>query len=150
MTGTAEERQKQIEKDLENMAWDDPPEPAYSEFLTDEQVQKFRQRNQEKRGLVIYNAFYDGDNEDELKTRDKNQEYLQRMKASGLSHAEAQQMLIVYYRKPDSEGKIGKEKVAGQNKLKPGYRTRAIALAKSYGLTEDDFWDWRNEMLESQ
>lgn len=127
MTGSPEERQAQIASDLKNMAWDSP-EPAYSEFLTEEQLAQFEARKQEKRGLVVYNATYDGENEDELKTREKNREYLAEM---GLSFEEARELLKDYYRRPDEKGRAGslREK---DGDLKEGYAKRLRTLKRMY------------------
>ena len=116
-----EERKKIVAKDLKNMTWDDDPKPAYSEFLTDDQLKKFEQRRQQKRGLVVYNATYAGDNEDELATRDKNRKYLTKM---GVSFEEAQQLLKSYYRRPDEKGRAGK--------ITEGYFKKLRALKRIY------------------
>ena len=120
MTGSPEEREAQIENDLKNMAWDSPG-PAYSEFLTEGQLARFEQRKQEKRGLVVYNATYTGENEDELKTRDKNREYLAEM---GLTYEEARQLLRDYYRRPDEKGRKGS--------ITEGYYPKIRALKRIY------------------
>jgi len=103
MTGTPEQRLAQIENDLKRLSWDDP-DPAYSEFLTEDQLKQFDARRQEKRGLVIFNATYAGKDEDELKTRDKNREYLKEM---GVSFEDAKELLKDYYRRPDEKGRRG-------------------------------------------
>jgi len=125
VTGTPEERQAQIEKDLKNMQWDDPEQPAYSEFLTSDQLEKFRQRSREKKGLVVYQATYAGKNEDEIKTRDKNREYLDSM---GVSKDEALQLLKDYYK-----SKEGGLRVKGETGLKEGYVRKLGALNSIYG-----------------
>jgi hypothetical protein len=124
-SGTPEEREEQIEKDLRNMTWEDPEQPAYAEFLTTEQLEVFSKQWQNKRGLVIHNAAYTGDSEEELKSRDANREYLQEM---GVSHNEAQQMLIDYYH-------------IRYGYLTDGYAARRNELAKLYGA---DPGAWRD------
>jgi hypothetical protein len=139
MTGTAEERANQIKHDLKNMSWDDPEKPAYSEFLNEDQLKQFRDRRQQKRQNVIFNATYGGDNEDELKTRDKNLEYLQAMKAEGVSHEQAQLLLVEHYRRPDKSGKLQTEHKAGDaSQFDPSYPKKAKALAKLYGESDPD------------
>ncbi len=125
VTGTPEERQAQIEDDLKRMTWDSPEQPAYSEFLTNEQLEQFRQRRQEKRGLVVYNATYSGKDEDEIKTRDKNREHLDDM---GVSKDEARQLLQDYYKT-----KEGGLRVKGGTGLKEGYVRKLRALNSIYG-----------------
>jgi hypothetical protein len=120
MTGSPEEREAQIASDLKTMAWDSP-EPAYGEFLTEGQLARFEQRRQEKRGLVVYNATYTGENEDELVTRDKNREYLAEM---GLTYEEARQLLRDYYRRPDEKGRRGE--------ITDGYYPKIRALKRIY------------------
>jgi len=109
MTGTAEERKTQIEKDLKSMSWDAPEKPAYSEFLTTKQLAEFTARRKEKRGLVIHNAVYLGDNEKTLVTRDKNREHLKAMKAEGVTLSEATQILDAYYSAKYEEALANKE-----------------------------------------
>ena len=123
--GTPEEREQQIEKDLRNMKWDSPEQPAYAEFLTTEQLEVFSKQWHNKRGLVIHNAAYTGESEEELKSRDANREYLQEM---GVSHAEAQQLLLDYYH-------------IRYGYLTDGYASRRNELAKLYETTPGE---WRN------
>jgi len=54
-TGTAGERKEQFNKFLEGMKWD-TDDPAYSEFLTPEQMQKVAERRQEKRQSIVSGA----------------------------------------------------------------------------------------------
>jgi hypothetical protein len=115
------ERKEIVEKDIKNMAWDDPEKPAYSKFLTDDQLEQFSQRREEKQGLVIYNATYHGKNEDELKTRDKNREHLKEMT---VPFEEAKRLLQVYYHRPDDNGKRGR--------LTEGYTQRLLELKRIY------------------
>ncbi len=124
VTGTAKERQSQIEKDLQNMHWDSPEQPAYSEFLTSDQLEQFRQRRQEKRGLVVFQATYAGKDEDEIKTRDKNREHLEEM---GVSQDEARQLLQDYYKI-----KEGGLQIKGETGLKEGYVRKLEALNSIY------------------
>ncbi len=125
VTGNADERKAQIEKDLKNMHWDSPEQPAYSEFLTSDQLEQFRQRRQEKRGLVVYNATYTGKDEDEIKTRDKNREHLDEM---GVSQGEAAQLLREYYKSKEHGLRIH-----GGTGLKPGYIQKLGSLNSIYG-----------------
>lgn len=120
--GTKEQREKQIQDDLKYMAWDSPERPAYSEYLTDAQLEKFAQRRQEKRGLVIFNATYAGKNEDELKTRDKNLEHLKEMRAEGVALEQARTLLRYSYK--NDGGIIAK----GTNDLKPSYEQKLVTL----------------------
>lgn len=104
ITGTPEERAAQVAEDLKRVAWDSPP-PAYSEFLSEEQLSQFESRRQNRRGLVVFNSTYPGDNEQEIETRGKNREYL---KSMGLSFEEAWQLLTEYHR-PKDQGKRYRE-----------------------------------------
>jgi len=115
-----EQRKEMVAKDLKNMKWDSP-EPAYGEFLTTGQLKQFDARRQEKRGLVVYNATYTGKNEDELKTRDRNREYLSEM---GISFEEARDFLKDYYRRPDEKGRPGR--------ITEGYFPKLRALKRIY------------------
>lgn len=129
VTGTSEERAEQVKADLKNMQWDDSEYPAYSEFLTNDELKTFSNRWREKRGLVIFNATYTGQNEDELAIREKNSQYLQEMRASGVSLDEAQQLLLDYYRL-----KFKSEKRANDpTLLDKKYSDRRKALAEFYG-----------------
>jgi hypothetical protein len=133
-------RLEMVEKDLEGMQWDDPPEPAYAEFLTEDQLQAFRDRRSERRTDVLIAATYDGENEKTLKTRDKNIGFLQEMKAEGVSLAEAEQLLKAHYYEP-TDKEVAKAKrenreprnspmTAGE---RPGYNAKLRKLRTLYG-----------------
>jgi len=128
--GSPAAREKQIEKDLKNITWDAPEKPAYAEFLTDEQLVQFRKAREKKRGLVMYNAAYTGKSETSVATRDKNKAYLEAMKAEGITHEQAQDLLYKYwYQRP---GEIDPDK----------YGQRGVALSKLYGKSAEDFTKW--------
>jgi hypothetical protein len=133
-------RKEMVERDLENMTWADPEEPAYAEFLTEDQLQAFRDRRSERRSDVLIAATYDGDNEKTLKTRDKNIGFLQEMKAEGVSLAEAEQLLKAHYHEP-TDKEVAKAKrenreprnspmTAGE---RPGYNAKLRKLRTLYG-----------------
>lgn len=133
-------RKEIIETDLENRSWSDPEKPEYAEFLTEDQLQAFRERRSERRTGVLIAATYDGDNEKELKTRDKNIGFLREMKAEGVSLAEAEQLLKAHYYEP-TEKEVEKAKrenreprrspiTAGE---RPGYNAKLLKLRTLYG-----------------
>jgi hypothetical protein len=125
------ERLELVEKDLENLQWDDPPEPAYAEFLTEDQLQAFRDRRLERRSDVMIAATYDGENEKTLKTRDKNIGFLREMKAEGVSLAEAERLLEAHYRQDDPGTKKDESKfTAGE---RPGFKAKREVLRTIYG-----------------
>lgn len=103
-----------------------PPErPKRAKFKDDVIYQESLERYQEK-----------------VKSRKKDKERLREMiKALNLSHAQAQQLLVEYWRRPNKEtGKAGKEVKKGTTHVKDKYRKQGIALAKLYGATAKAFW----------
>jgi hypothetical protein len=63
----------------------------------------------------------------------------------GLSHAEAQRLLVESYRKPNAEGVMQTEVNARNTRaFDESYPEKGIALAKLYGLSEEDFWKFRD------
>lgn len=100
------ERLKMVEKDLKNLKWDAPLEPAYAEFLTEDQLQAFRDRRTEKRQSVLLAATHEPLREnhksdetfaESVATRDKNLGFLREMQAEGVSKDEALQLLYSAY-----------------------------------------------------
>ena len=157
VTGSAEERKKRFENDLEQMQWNSEP-PAYHEYLTDEQMTQVDERREEKkRGVIAAATQKEPDRENYrsdktyatgLKKREKAMERFRGM-AKELGHAEAQQLLLEYWRRPGKKGKAGSELKEGTTHTKDKYRKQGVALAKLYGATTEkeaskDFWAWRN------
>jgi len=95
MTGTPEERQEQIEKDLEKFEWDSP-DPPYAEFLTQEQMTQFADRKHYRYGAKVYDATGSSENEDATARRE---EAVAAIRSSGFTYDEAKQALIDYWAK---------------------------------------------------
>jgi hypothetical protein len=51
----AEERKKLIEKDLEAMEWDSK-DPGYKDFLTKDELERFKQRREQRKQSLVYSA----------------------------------------------------------------------------------------------
>ena len=51
----AEERKKLIEKDLEAMEWDSK-DPGYKDFLTRDELERFKQRREQRKQSLVYSA----------------------------------------------------------------------------------------------
>lgn len=134
------ERKELFEKDLENMQWDDPPEPAYSEFLTESQIAKYKQRHKKAQANVVYNAAAPKPtqkiNEPYGKFKERKAEYekeheraIEKFNAMAPKFAptigEAKKLLIKYY---NAEGGITDE----NGKIKPSYDEREARLSALY------------------
>ena len=124
MTGTPEERQKQITDDLESLEWD-APDPSYSEFLTKEQLDQFEQRRANRVGLKLSQAISDPESELGKKTRDKALELIKESKL-GRTRAEAIKAYIDYWRENNS--KNGRK--ASTHEIVDGSRVMKAALRK--------------------
>lgn len=103
--GTKEERQEQFQKDLKAMQWDSPP-PAYSEYLTKEQLKAVDKRIEEKKRNLLYDALVpkpskaSKDYEGAVKTWQARQEKLKQLSQS-VPYEEAVRLLqlsIAYQR----------------------------------------------------
>lgn len=133
-------RQEIIKKDLKYLQWDSPEKPAYAEFLTPDQLQKFSERRNEKRQQVILDATHepgrDSHKNDEtfqesLEKRDKNIDYLREMKAEGVTLAEAEQILESYYQTDDPATKKDESKMSSDEKK--SLKAKLDKLAEIYG-----------------
>lgn len=120
---TSEEREEQLEKDLKKMTWDAEP-LAYSDLLSATQRKKVEDRVLSKRGQVFYDATHIPDSKT-AETKQKAQEtiqknlgYLEQMKAEGVTHLQAQKLLIDY---AYSEGRTD------------SYINAQLALSELYG-----------------
>lgn len=142
---TEEGRQELFEKFIENMEWDSAA-PAYRELLTPEQLKQVDERRKEKRQDLAFNATREPP---ERKTHKSDKTFAQSVKehagnleqfkamSEGLTHDEAQQLLIDHYRRPNNKGKKGSERGDSWD----SYRKRALALGKLYGLSDDESKD---------
>jgi hypothetical protein len=97
-------------------------------FLTPEQLEMAKQTKQERRGLVMSQAVYEGESEQSLAIREKSLEKLKTMREEGVTYDQAMQYLKAY------TNKMGWTAAA--------FNPRGKALAKLYGLTDDDFETW--------
>jgi hypothetical protein len=156
MAGTPKERNEQFEKDLENMEWNSDS-PAYAEFLTQKQMTQVDNKRDEKKQLALINGLKpdpereanDTDTSFQKKVdslqekRDKMQEMLQSL---SLSHEDAQQLLLEYYRRPGDDGlprttekgSIQTEQNASGSDVDESYRKAAVALAELYGNSDPE------------
>ena len=147
-TGNAEERSEQFESDLKRMSWRGEP-LGYHEFLTPEQMEQVETEVKEKKGGVLFEGLKPDpeppkrkerayqeklkSHQEKLKTRKKAREKMQEMiKTLAPTHAEAQQLLVEYYRRPGTDDDIT-EYVEGTNNVQKGYIDKGKALAKLYG-----------------
>ena len=128
---TPDERQEQYEKDLENMKWDSPA-PAYSEFLTPEQMEKVVYRQKQVKGNVIQGAFREPDREsyetdkkyqDAVKKRDTSLDTLKEM-AKNLTYEEAVEALQKSFKD---------EYANARGTMKPSYERALDGLDELYG-----------------
>ncbi len=146
---TPAKRKEQFAKDLKAMKWD-TPSPAYSEFLSSDQLELVEDRKDEKREEVVKvaAASHDPKNktyEDQLKTRTAARDALQEM---GISHDEAQELLVESFWRPGNDGKPGSEK--GDDGVKTAYTDRGKVLATLYGLPESAYQKWRTPWLDTE
>jgi hypothetical protein len=126
--GAAEERKEQFEKDLENMEWDTPP-LAYSDLLSPKQREQVEEQSDETFAESLkerYNA-------------------LQSFRQMGLSHDEAQILLVEWFWRPNKKGKSGTE--MDGIRPKTAYSERGKALARHYGK---DYQTWRKDFVKAR
>jgi hypothetical protein len=126
-------RQEIVERDLENLSWADPERPAYAEFLTEDQLQEFRERHEERKQDLVVAATAEPERKrhksdktfsESVAKRDKA---LQSLKDAGWSFAEANQLLRAHYFQPDSKGR---RRMTDEEKQ--GYRAKQRKLAAIY------------------
>ena len=147
---TKEERKKQFEKDLRGMEWDTPP-LAYSEFLTPKQLEQAEDRKVEKQELVTYWAFFTPNRKDYItkgstvfrqEAYDKRLEEvtkaLETFKEMGITHDEAQKLLVEHFWRPTTEN----SEPTDMGQSKSTHHARAEALAKFYDMDEKEFSKW--------
>jgi hypothetical protein len=115
---------------------------------------KWKSIHGEMSALVISNAAMTPPNPDRYEGRDEDlrkaeKRYVetrelakQRALAVAKSHAQAQQLLVEYYRRPGR--KDANEFVGKTRKIQQGYIDKGIALAKLYGQSDPKkaFWEW--------
>ena len=159
---TPEKREELFEKFIDNMEWDSGP-PAYAKMLSAEQMEQVDKQLEKKKQSAVYEglnpkperSYHDTDEsyQKKLDRRKKARERLREMiKALGLTHDKAQQLLIDSYRKIDKKGNWQDEHKAGsgrsiydQKYFDPVMETgRAHALSKLYGLSGRAFEKYRD------
>jgi len=99
-----EERKKLFEKDLKAMEWDSK-DPAYSQYLTNEQVQQVSKQREARKQSLVYAAAASPNRKDYRDTETFEQADASRQKAmdalvkSGMTFEECRQLLIDYYKR---------------------------------------------------
>jgi len=103
-TANATKREELFKKDIERMKWDSP-DPAYKDFLTTDQVQKWEKRRDQRKESLAFSGSADPQrknyNSDEtykeaIAERDKA---LDAMIKAGMTAKEVQALLIAYYKR---------------------------------------------------
>jgi hypothetical protein len=80
---------------------------------------------------------------EQVKDHKKALEEFKRMRDQlGLTHDQAQELLVEYYWKPTEKGALGSET---SSSAYDEYLTRGKAIAKLY---KQDFFDWKNKFLD--
>ena len=75
------------------MKWDSP-DPAYSDFLSEEQMEQVRTRREERKQAVVTSAIVEAKTDDSKESLKKARE---RLMQTGWTHAEAQKHLFNHY-----------------------------------------------------
>lgn len=133
--GNEEDREKQFAKDLRYMEWDSP-DPAYSEFLTAEQMERVKQRREERKQDLVYaaTAIPDRDDYQSDETFEKavarRNEAIETLRKAGWTTTEIRQLLLGYW-----ESRYGSARTlkGGLPVLKDAVRERLQQINREFG-----------------
>jgi hypothetical protein len=101
---TPTEREEILKKDLKSIEWNSS-DPAYKEFLTTEQIDKFNKQREARKQSLVYEAAESPDRKkhksDETYERSvaSQKKAMEELAKSGLSYEECRQLLIDYYKR---------------------------------------------------
>lgn len=103
-TGDSKKREELFKKDLERVKWDSP-DPAYKDFLTTEQLNKFNKQREGRKQALVYAASADPKRKEYVSDESFKQSVAERDKAldavikAGMGYEEIKQLLIGYYKR---------------------------------------------------
>ena len=144
-------KQDVLKKYLENtIEWDTDLTKA-GKFLTPTQLKEAKDRKAEKQELVTYWAFFTPNRKDYItkgskafrqeaydKRLEEVNKALETFKEMGITHDEAQKLLVEHFWRPTTEN----SEPTDMGQSKSTHHARAEALAKFYDMDEKEFSKW--------
>ena len=131
---SSEERQEQMVKDLENLEWDDPA-PAYSEFLTEEQLGKFETMKQYRFGQKLFSATGNPISKSGVKSKS---EAIEDIKSSGLTYEQARQLLKDHWKSPLQDTTFREQFITGEASRLQDFRGKKRSTIDESGNFSSD------------
>jgi hypothetical protein len=129
-----EDRKKKVEKDLENIEWDDPA-PAYAEFLTPEQLVKFETMKQYRFGQKLFSATGNPISKSGIESKS---EAIEDIKSSGMTYEEARQALKDHWKSPLQDTTFRERFITGEvSRLQDFKGTKRSTIDESGNFSSD-------------